>query len=148
MKPKSFKEMVGASIYDKAGDATFEKVAGSAEVICMYFSAHWCGPCRSFTPQLITAYNAMIAKKCPIQIFFCSFDHSEKDYKEYFGSMPWASLGFKNPIAESLGNDFGVEGIPALLVFDKNGNLLTKEGRGDIGSSKAEAFNKWKALIH
>jgi nucleoredoxin len=139
---------VGAKIFNKAGEASFEKVAGSAEVVCLYFSAHWCGPCRSFTPNLVKAYEAMIEKKYPIQIFFCSFDHNEKDYNEYFSSMPWASLGFKNPISESLGNDFNVEGIPALLVFDKKGNLLTVEGRADIGSSKAEAYAKWKALIH
>jgi thiol-disulfide isomerase/thioredoxin len=27
------------------------------KLIALYFSAHWCGPCRKFTPQLVEYYN-------------------------------------------------------------------------------------------
>ena len=40
----------GGTLLVKAGDAVVEKptadVVGEAQFIGLYFSAHWCGPCR------------------------------------------------------------------------------------------------------
>jgi nucleoredoxin len=156
---KAFKEMIGDNIFNKAGATNYDSVASSAKIVCLYFSAHWCGPCRAFTPALATAYKDMRNKGCAIQIFFCSYDNSEADYKEYYSSMPWVSLGYQNPVVESLGSDFNVTGIPALLVFDQKGHLLTADGRSDViahlsdatpgtSDSMTGAFSKWKSLAH
>ena len=29
------------------------------KVVCFYFSAHWCPPCRAFSPQFYQVYNTI-----------------------------------------------------------------------------------------
>ena len=43
-----------------ASSSSFQTVptadALGGKVVAVYFSAHWCGPCRNFTPQLSALY--------------------------------------------------------------------------------------------
>jgi nucleoredoxin len=37
------------------------KDALNKHVVGLYFSAHWCPPCRGFTPNLVAKYNELKA---------------------------------------------------------------------------------------
>ena len=99
----------------------------SAEVIGVYFSAHWCGPCRQFTPQLVKTYNAMKARGCPIEILFISADHNQSEMESYFATMPWIAGQFGQSTAEL--KAIAGQGIPELIFFKTDGTLITKDGR-------------------
>jgi hypothetical protein len=58
-----------------------------------YFSAHWCGPCRSFTPTFCRWYERHFAAK-QLEVVFVSNDKNELDFKNYFSSMYTSSLKF------------------------------------------------------
>ncbi len=77
-----------------SGEVTFSDI--SAPVICLYFSAHWCPPCRNFTPVLAKLYNQWNKDGKQIEIIFVSSDNDLKSYKEYFESMPWISIPFQD----------------------------------------------------
>jgi len=47
----------------------------------IYFSAHWCPPCRSFTPQLADAYEKCMGDK-NFEIIFLSSDRDENAFTE------------------------------------------------------------------
>ena len=64
------------------------------DVVGLYFSAHWCPPCRGFTPKLADAYKEMIGLGKSFEIVFLSSDKSEDAFKEYYNEMPWLSLPF------------------------------------------------------
>ena len=49
-------QLISGKIITKTGE-TDEKILQSAPVIAYYFSAHWCPPCRKFTPVLASLYN-------------------------------------------------------------------------------------------
>ncbi|GLV36728.1 hypothetical protein CBL_02437 [Carabus blaptoides fortunei] len=55
------------------GDIRYQDL--SADIIRgFYFSAHWCPPCRAFTPQLVDTYK-MLRKKDPgFEVIFVSSD--------------------------------------------------------------------------
>lgn len=62
----------------------------------LYFSAHWCPPCRSFTPKLVEVYNELQKSGKNFEIVFCSSDRDEEGFKEYYETMPWKCVPFED----------------------------------------------------
>jgi len=116
----------------KAADAV-----GNKAVIGFYFSAHWCPPCRGFTPQLGTKYKALKEAGKDLEIVFVSSDRDEKAFTSYHDEMPWLALPYsKRSEKAELSRMFGVNGIPSLIFVDgKTGKLITDEGRGGVSTS-------------
>ena len=68
--------------------------------------------------------------------------------------MPWLSFPFKSEQKMEVAKDFGINGIPAFLVFDQNGKLIDYDGRmtvqmefkndsgEDVASKILEKWNK------
>ena len=53
-------------------------------------------------------------------VVFVSSDKDEGSFREYFGTMPWHALPFaRRDLQMTLGQRFGVRGIPAVKVFSK-----------------------------
>ena len=130
----------GSLIVDKKNETVPLKQLQSADVVGLYFSAHWCGPCRGFTPQLAKLYNECKDKKKSFEIVFVSSDRSEDEFKEYFEEMPWCALSFKErTLKNTLSELYDVEGIPTLVLLTGNGELISKDGRSAIGGG-VDAF--------
>jgi len=113
-------------------------------IICLYFSAHWCPPCRGFTPQLKKFYDEH-AKKEGVEIIFVSADQSEDEMINYMKEShgDWYAMEHECDAGEKLNEKFKVRGIPTLIVLDSEGNMISKEGRADV-SKGAEAIEEWK----
>jgi len=106
-------------------------VTGDADaVVGLYFSAHWCPPCRGFTPKLAESYKELKASGKQFEIVFISSDKDEESFKDYFADMPWLALPFaERSLKEDLSNIFEVRGIPSLVLLKPDGKLLTTNGR-------------------
>lgn len=104
----------------------------------VYFSAHWCPPCRGFTPVLAKWYNKHkddTGKEC--EIVFVSSDRNLSEYKTYFKTMPWVSMPFDDKDKDAVGKLFKVTGIPTLVALDvKSNKIINTEARGSIQSKK------------
>ncbi|WAQ95335.1 NXN-like protein [Mya arenaria] len=97
----------------------------------IYFSAHWCPPCRGFTPELAKFYNTCADEK--FMIVFISSDRDEASFKEYYNEMPWSALKFEDRDAKAkLSEMFGVQGIPTFIILNGNGDVVEKGGRGVV----------------
>jgi len=109
--------------------------------VMLYFSAHWCPPCRGFTPVLVEWYNSHkddSGNEC--EIVFVSRDRTKSAYTSYYAEMTWASVEYDAPnnLRDKLMQDFGIQGIPSLLVLDaKSGKLLNDKARTDIANKKS-----------
>merc|ERR1712228_83406 len=103
----------------------------SGKFIGLYFSAHWCPPCRGFTPKLAEMYKNGLKEK--MEIIFVSSDRDEKSFNDYFGDMPWLALPYaKRAEKELLSDSFGVQGIPSFVVLNPDGTVLTTDGRSKV----------------
>ena len=109
-----------------------ETSLASKKLIAVYFSAHWCGPCRKFTPQLIDYYKRVSAEHPEFEIVFYSHDRSASDFENYMRetNMPWLAIDFtKLKGKEALTKDAG-RGIPSLVLFDAAGNVISSSYAG------------------
>lgn len=96
----------------------------------LYFSAHWCGPCRQFTPALSKFYTDLKQKRSDFEIVFVSSDRDDASFDDYFGTMPWVALPFSEREKKAqLSSQYGVRGIPTLVVLNTDGSVITKDGR-------------------
>eukprot|EP01024_Parvocaulis_polyphysoides_P041759 TRINITY_DN38316_c1_g6_i1.p1 TRINITY_DN38316_c1_g6~~TRINITY_DN38316_c1_g6_i1.p1 ORF type:complete len:318 (-),score=39.01 TRINITY_DN38316_c1_g6_i1:212-1165(-) len=101
--------------------------------VLLYFSAHWCPPCRRFTPKLAEFYKALKQERNDFEIIYVSQDRDEQQFKEYLSEMPWWSVPYGDVYRRmQLVQEFGIETIPVLVVLDPQGNILTKEGRSKV----------------
>ena len=98
----------------------------------LYFSAHWCPPCRNFTPKLKNFYEVVNKNQKQIEIIFVTSDKSEAEFNGYFGSMPWISIPFKDESIDNLKQTFEVMGIPTFLVFNSEGKLIDDKARTTV----------------
>ena len=140
--PKTLADMLGSSFVDnKGGKVSIGDLDG--KVLGIYFSAHWCGPCRAFTPQLVSVYNTLKAAGKPFEIIFASSDRDEDSFRQYFGTMPWLSLA--GTVAEGkdrkgdLSAHFEVGGIPTLVILDENRNVVRADARGAVTADPRSA---------
>ena len=138
-------EMFKGPLINAAG----EEVAVSSlkgKMVGIYFSASWCPPCRAFTPQLVKFYN-QVAKKNGLVIVFASWDKSETDMMEYMkkDSMPFPAVPFGSPVRNELKSKLKITAIPTLVIFGKDGNLITSQGRKDVVILGKEAVKAWKS---
>jgi len=102
------------------------------KLIAVYFSAHWCGPCRKFTPRLVDYYNRVAPQHPEFEIVFYSHDRSPADFETYMRetNMPWLAIDFtKLKDKQALTKNAG-PGIPSLVLFDSSGNLISSSYAG------------------
>ena len=114
-------------------------------IVCFYFSAHWCPPCRAFTPMLKDAYEEFLEESEGLEIVFVSSDRTAEDMKNYMNEShgKWLAISHNSELGKALKTKFGVQGIPALIVCKSDGSVLTKEGRADVQKAGPEAMKQW-----
>jgi len=110
------------------------------KLIALYFSAHWCGPCRKFTPQLVEFYNRVAPQHPEFEIVFVSNDRSPIAMETYMriAEMPWPAIAFaKLPGKEAL-KKYAGESIPCLVLLDSNGKVVSDSNAGNkyVGPEK------------
>merc|ERR1719189_2563325 len=79
--------MLGPQLVTKGGLKPTAEALGDAPVVLLYFSAHWCPPCKQFTPMLAQAYNRQQGLAC--QVVFVSSDRDQGSWQSYYNEMPW-----------------------------------------------------------
>uniref|UniRef100_A0A7R9Y9G1 Thioredoxin domain-containing protein n=2 Tax=Pinguiococcus pyrenoidosus TaxID=172671 RepID=A0A7R9Y9G1_9STRA len=95
-----------------------------------YFSAHWCPPCKRFTPKLIEWYNKRkAAGNDDVEVIFMTNDRDQASFEEYYGDMPWLAVPFedRHTVVQKMSKALGVQGIPTLVLFDAENNLLNND---------------------
>lgn len=122
-------------LVDGSGAAVSASTLDGTTVVGIYFSAHWCPPCRGFTPNLVATYKSIRAEGKNFQIVFASSDKDESSFSGYFGEMPWLALPFAaRELKASLSKKYKVQGIPTLVLLNGNAEVITLEGREAVGN--------------
>jgi len=125
----------------KGEEVSRESLKG--KVVGIYFSAHWCPPCRAFTPNLVKFRDK---NKDEFEIVFVSSDKDEAAQKAYMKEtgMKWLAVKFGSNDIKELKKRYGLKGIPTLIIVGPDGKTITKDGRGDVTRQPAKSLDAWK----
>src|SRR5436190_18108368 len=101
-------------------DLSHKKIYG------LYFSAHWCAPCRKFTPQLIDYYKQVERDHPEFEIIFISNDKSADAMATYMqeSNMPWPAIDYDRLANLPSLQKYAGKGIPDLVIVDASRKIL------------------------
>eukprot|EP00929_Paragymnodinium_shiwhaense_P025175 TRINITY_DN1528_c0_g1_i1.p1 TRINITY_DN1528_c0_g1~~TRINITY_DN1528_c0_g1_i1.p1 ORF type:complete len:263 (-),score=81.31 TRINITY_DN1528_c0_g1_i1:517-1305(-) len=142
------------TLTNKAG-GTVDAAELEGKVVAFYFSAHWCPPCRGFTPLLKQFYEQAQSQGRKFEIIFVSGDKSEQEGRDYFKNDhgDWLMLSFNDPSKGGLSDKYQVKGIPSFVVVDAAGKAVVTDGRSEVqpaaqkgGSAVGAVLDNWEKL--
>ncbi|XP_065849936.1 probable nucleoredoxin 3 [Euphorbia lathyris] len=110
------------------------------KIICLFFSANWCRPCKTFAPQLVQLYNSLKGDDKKLEIVFVSFDRDEEGFNEHFKCMPWLAVPFDVDLHRQLSNVYCVHRIPSILSLGPDGIRIEDDLIEMIEDYGSEAF--------
>lgn len=99
-----------------------ESVANASYVL-VYFSGHWCPPCRVFTPKLVE-FTRRYRRNDNFEVVLVSYDESVEKMCDYMreAKMPWGGVLNGTDQLSPFGDE--VTGFPHLRVYDAAGAIV------------------------
>ncbi|GMS91280.1 hypothetical protein PENTCL1PPCAC_13455, partial [Pristionchus entomophagus] len=100
----------------------------------LYFSAHWCPPCRTFTPLLKKFYEELKKENAPFEISLLTKGNTQNKENRVPNWRHTSEFRLQSSLLQFLSDKFGVCGIPTLVVVKPNGDLVTDSGEEDVAT--------------
>jgi thiol-disulfide isomerase/thioredoxin len=134
----------GEEIEDASGNVLNCVEALDKKFVGVFFGASWCPPAKVFAKHLVDFYNRVRGNGFAFEVVYVSCDESKKAHREYLqeANMPWYSLSLKSDAIDTIKSKFPSKTIPALVILDSEGRLISRNARNDIG--KLDITTTWK----
>jgi len=132
--PQPIRQVLGGDFVDNMGNGHASDAVDN-KIIGLYFSAHWCPPCKQFTPLLAKTYEKLKAQGKDFEIIYISSDKDEASFNEYLAQMPWLAIPFADQSRRSkLQVGLAVQALPTLVILDKDGSIISQNGRSSVSA--------------
>mmetsp|Transcript_54775 Transcript_54775/g.138356 ORF Transcript_54775/g.138356 Transcript_54775/m.138356 type:complete len:245 (-) Transcript_54775:308-1042(-) len=146
----TFEGLLGPTLLTSDGPKETETTLQDAKVVGLYFSAHFCPPCRQFTPELAKWYKENLEAK-GMKMVFVSLDETAEEFEQYFAEMPWLAVQYSSKdTREELEKRYSVGSIPALVLLRRSPGSSeieivseAAEGRGRVSGDQLGVFFPW-----
>ncbi len=129
-------ELTGKTL--KGQDFDIKNLKG--KVVLVDFWATWCGPCLAEYPNILQNFEAYHDKG--FEVVGVSLDADRAALEKYVEEkeVPWTTLHDKEADGRHpAATYYGILGIPAVILVDKEGNVVSLNARGpELGKLLAE----------
>ena len=141
-------EILAAAVVDLNGESVPAQSLLDTDYLLLYFSAHWCPPCRAFTPKLVNFYNTNGGGQL-FDALLISSDHSEAEQFNYMKEthMPWSTVQYQSDAAKKLNKTYSGGGIPRLVLVNPQGEILADSFKGRTYLGPQVVLEKLKELL-
>jgi thiol-disulfide isomerase/thioredoxin len=116
-----------------------------------YYTASWCGPCKLFTPTLVTFYenHKSAAKADDFEIILVSLDQDAEAMRKYAAGskMPWPHLKLSKTSDMKKQFKHPGRGIPNLVLCDLEGNIIKSSYENDKYIGPTAVMNHLGSLL-
>ena len=146
--PVSLADLFGPTLVDADGNQVAVETIEGTPLVGILYAAGWCSHCEEFIPHLIGTYDSLALAGKPFKVVFVSFDNTATDMAEHMSDtgMPWLAIPFGSSFISALQLRYDVTSIPTLIVVDSDANVVSLNGRYEVGVSGAQAYDNWLAL--
>ena len=143
----SLSDLFGSVLLQADGNEVGIATIESKAIIAIYFEAQWCPVCEQFTPLLMSAYEEIGLAGKSFEVVIVSYDDTEEDMLAHMtdNGMTWLAVPFSGGTIEALTLRYEVQFIPTVVVLDNEGNTISMDGRGDVVTKGALAYDDWLA---
>jgi thiol-disulfide isomerase/thioredoxin len=128
------------SIGDVSPEFSFKAVDGQSmklsdfrgRFVLLYFWATWCGPCKLETPHLKVVHEAFGADR-RLAMISLSLDSGPSAPKQYAkeNDLQWIQGFLGDWTTTEVPDQYGVQGIPEIILLDPQGRVLRTDLRGE-----------------
>jgi thiol-disulfide isomerase/thioredoxin len=102
------------------------------KIVLIDFWASWCGPCRAESPNVVRLYQRF--KDKGFEIYSVSLDKDKDRWMQAIkddGLGAWKHVSDLKYWSSVAAKAYGVSGIPATFLLDRNGNVVQQGLRGE-----------------
>ena len=123
-------------------DVKLSDFIGKDKYTLVDFWASWCGPCRREMPVVVEAYKKFKSKG--FGIVGVSLDQSADQWKKAIKDLniTWPQMSDLKAWQCEGAKLYGVRGIPATVLIDKEGTIVARDLRGEELIKKLEELYK------
>ena len=104
---------------------------GKGKYVLLDFWASWCAPCRAEMPNVLEAHEKFAGKD--FEIVGVSLDSRKDAWANAINelNLPWPNISDLKGYECEGAIIYGISGIPATVLFDRNGTIIARDLRGD-----------------
>jgi nucleoredoxin len=137
-----------AELVDAKGAPVSNKELLKNTYIFVYFSAHWCPPCKLFTPKLVE-YVKKNSGGNVFGVLFASRDKSAEEMAGYMKEfrMSWPAVAYDSKNRELLKEKYGGRGIPCLVVLNEQDEVVFHTYKGEEFRGPQAVLDDFTALF-